>query len=32
MRGCKMTGIEGAEGCLGVAAICSILSRGKTFS
>jgi hypothetical protein len=32
MRGCKVTGKEGAEGGLGVAAICSVLSRGKTFS
>jgi hypothetical protein len=32
MRGCKVTGIERAEGYLGVAAICSVLSRGKIFS
>jgi hypothetical protein len=32
MRGCKVTGLDGAGGFLGVAAICSILSRGKTFS
>jgi len=32
MRGCKVTGIEGTEGCLGVAAICSVLSTEKIFS
>jgi hypothetical protein len=32
MRGCKVTGAGAAEGCMGGAAICSDLSRGKTFS
>jgi hypothetical protein len=32
MRGCKVTGIGEIEGCMGRAAICSDLSRGKTFS